>query len=130
MNVPSKLTALAARLIGKNWAHESAEELAAALDKQIDQLREANMPEHLAGAASLTSAPAFQPGLVDLRGDIYDAAVYLDALTTSATATGNVDLVDALREAGEAAHELVARLAAAAHATIPAPAVPVTSRVA
>lgn len=129
MNVPSKLTALAARLMGKTWAHESTEELAAALDRQVEQLRDANMPEHLAGAASLTSVPAYQPGLIELRGDIYDAAVYLDALTTSATALGDADLVEALREAGETAHELVARLAAAAHATIPAPAVPV-SRVA
>ncbi|WP_186779925.1 hypothetical protein [Streptomyces salinarius] len=126
MNVPSKLTALAARLMGKIWAHESAEELAAALDRQVEQLREANVPEHLAGAASLTSVPAYQPGLIELRGDIYDAAVYLDALTTSATALGDADLVEALREAGETAHELVARLAAAAHATIPAPAVPVS----
>lgn len=126
MNVPSKLTALAARLMGKTWAHESTEELAAALDQQVEELRDANMPEHLAGAASLTSVPAYQPGLIDLRGDIYDAAVYLDALTTSATALGDADLVEALREAGETAHELVARLAAAAHATIPAPAVPVS----
>jgi hypothetical protein len=126
VNVPSKLTALAARIVGRTWAHENNEELAAALDKQVEQLRDANMPEHLAGAANLTSAPAYQPGLIALRGGIYDAAVYLDALTTSATATGDADLVEALREAGETAHELVARLAAAAHATIPAPAVPVS----
>gem|GEM_PF-2988868 len=126
MNVASKLTALAARLTGKTWAHESTEELAAALDRQVEQLRDANMPEHLAGAASLSSVPAYQPDLIELRGDIYDAAVYLDALTTSATALGDTDLVEALREAGETAHELVARLAAAAHATIPAPAVPVS----
>ncbi|MBC2869835.1 hypothetical protein [Streptomyces mexicanus] len=129
MNVPSKLTALAARILGKTWAYESTEELAAALDRQVEQLRDETMPEHLAGAASLTSAPAYQPGLIDLRGDIYDAAVYLDALTTSATALGDADLVEALREAGEAAHELVALLAAAAHATIPAPSVP-ASRIA
>jgi len=126
VNVASKLTALAARLTGKTWAHESTEELAAALDRQVEQLRDANMPEHLAGAASLSSVPAYQPDLIELRGDIYDAAVYLDALTTSATALGDTDLVEALREAGETAHELVARLAAAAHATIPAPAVPVS----
>ncbi|MEW2265932.1 hypothetical protein ACGF5T_33465 [Streptomyces sp. NPDC047853] len=126
MNVSSKLTALAARLMGKTWAHESTEELAAALDQQVEQVRDANMPEHLAGAASLTSVPAYQPGLIALRGDIYDAAVYLDALTTTATALGDADLVKTLREAGETAHELVARLTAAAHATIPAPAVPVS----
>lgn len=126
MNVPSKLTALAARLMGKTWAHESTEELAAALDRQIEELTEERMPEHLAGAASLTSAPAYQPGLIDLRGDAYDMAVYLDALTTTAVALGDADLADALVEAGEFAHELVARLAAAAHATIPAPAVPVS----
>lgn len=126
MNVPSKLTALAARLMGKAWTYGSTEELAAALDQQVERLRDANMPEHLASAASLTSVPAYQPGLLELRGDIYDAAVYLDALTTSATVLGDADLVEALREAGETAHELVARLAAATHATIPAPAVPVS----
>ncbi|MGW3414580.1 hypothetical protein [Streptomyces sp. NPDC000888] len=125
MKVTTTLVSLAARLIGKSWAHETAEELAAALDKQVEQLREEHMPEHLAGAASLSSAPAYQPGLIDLRGDMYDAAVYLDALTTSAAALGDADLVEALREAGETAHELVARLAVAAHATLPAPAVPV-----
>lgn len=125
MKVPTKLTALASLLMGKAWAHETAEELSAALDKQVEQLREERMPEHLAGAASLSSVPAYQPGLIDLRGDMYDAAVYLDALTTSAAALGDVDLVLALREAGETAHELVARLAVAAHATVPAPAVPV-----
>ncbi|MFE4539627.1 hypothetical protein ACFRKB_31955 [Streptomyces scopuliridis] len=124
MKVPTKLTALAALLMGKTWAHESAEELAAALDTQVEQLREEHMPEHLADAASLSSVSAYQPGLIDLRGDMYDAAVYLDALTTSAAALGDADLVQALREAGETAHELVARLAVAAHATVPAPAVP------
>ncbi|MFJ3250067.1 hypothetical protein [Streptomyces sp. NPDC086782] len=51
------------------------------------------------------SAPAYQPGLIGLRGDIYDAAVYLDALTTSAAVLGDADLVQELREAGEIAHE-------------------------
>jgi hypothetical protein len=124
VNVPTKLTAFAARLMGKSWAHESSEELAAALDKQVEQLREERVPEHLAGASGLSGVPAYQPGLIELRGDMYDAALYLDALTTSAVAHGDADLIQALQEAGEAAHELVMRLAAAAHATIPAPAVP------
>ncbi|OEJ20810.1 hypothetical protein AR457_41810 (plasmid) [Streptomyces agglomeratus] len=125
MKVPTKLTDLAALLMGKTWAHETAEELAAALEKQVEQLRDERMPEHLADAASLDGVPAYQPGLIDLRGDMYDAAVYLDALTTSAAALGDADLVQALRDAGETAHELVARLAVATHATLPAPAVPV-----
>lgn len=127
MNVSVKLTALAARLMGKTWAHESTEQLAVVLDRQIEELTEERMPEHLADAASLSSPAAYQPGLIDLRGDAYDMAVCLDALTTAAVALGDADLADALVEAGEFAHELVARLAAATHATIPAPAIPVAN---
>ncbi|GHB75883.1 hypothetical protein GCM10010331_74660 [Streptomyces xanthochromogenes] len=125
MNVAAKLTALAARLTGRAWAHETTEQLVAALDQQIERLTDERVPEHLAGAASLSSPAAYQPGLIDLRADAYDMAVYLDALTTAAVALGDADLADALVEAGESAHELVTRLAVAAHATIPAPAVPV-----
>ncbi|MET8859242.1 hypothetical protein [Streptomyces sp. NPDC004579] len=127
MTISAKFTALAARLTGKVGVHDSAEQLAAALDKQIDQVAKERVPEHLAGAASLSSTAAYQPGLIDLRGDAYDMAAYLDALTTAAATLGDADLVDALVEAGEIAHELVARLAVAAHATIPAPAIPVSS---
>ncbi|MFI8177966.1 hypothetical protein ACIF6H_32250 [Streptomyces microflavus] len=127
MNVPAKLTALAARLAGKAGAHETTEQLVAVLDQQIERLTDERGPEHLADAANLSSPAAYQPGLIDLRGDAYDMAVYLDALTTTAVALGDADLADALVEAGEFAHELVARLAAAAHATIPAPVIPVSN---
>ncbi|MGW3154556.1 hypothetical protein [Streptomyces sp. NPDC001089] len=125
MNVSAKFAALAARLTGKVGVHDSIEQLAAALDKQVDQVAEERVPEYLAGAARLGSPAAYQPGLFDLRCDAYDMAVYLDALTTAATALGDADLVEALVEAGEVAHELVARLAVATHATIPAPVIPV-----
>ncbi|MEW1551303.1 hypothetical protein [Streptomyces tsukubensis] len=121
----TQLTALAARVTGKAPVHGTAEDLAEALDVQIEQLRAERMPEHLADAAGLGAGAAYQSVLIDLRGDAYDAAVLLDALTTTAAALGDADLAEALREAGEAAHDLVARLAAAAHATVPAPAVPV-----
>ncbi|MCT9142422.1 hypothetical protein [Streptomyces violarus] len=126
MKVPATLTALAAFLQGKTWAHYTTEHAAAALDDQVEQLRMERMPVHLAAAASLTEPLAYQSGLIARRGEAYDMAVYLDALTTTAVALGDADLADALVEAGELAHELVARLAAAVHATIPAPAVPVT----
>ncbi|MCX4682594.1 hypothetical protein OG413_46270 [Streptomyces sp. NBC_01433] len=119
------LTALAARLMGKTWTHESAEQLAEALDQQIEQLTKERMPEHLADAANLSGTAAYQPGLIGLRGDAYDMAVHLDALTTTAAALGDADLAEVLTEAGEFAHELVSRLAAAAYATLPAPVIPV-----
>jgi hypothetical protein len=80
VKAPAKLTALAAHLMGKTWAHETTEQLAAALDKQVEQLTDKRVPEHLADAAGLSSVPTYQPGLIDLRGDAYDMAVYLDAL--------------------------------------------------
>ncbi|MFF4902582.1 hypothetical protein [Streptomyces sp. NPDC001068] len=127
MNVPGKLTALAARLTGRTQAHETTEQLVTALDRQIGQLTDQRGPEHLADAAALPTPAAYQPGLIDLRGDAYDMALYLDALTTTALALGDADLADALVEASEFAHALVARLAAAATATIPVPAIPVAN---
>ncbi|MFE9437080.1 hypothetical protein [Streptomyces sp. NPDC006640] len=126
MNVPAKLTALAARFMGKA-THETTEQLAAALDRQIGQLTDQRGPEHLADAAALLTPAAYQPGLIDLRGDAYDMALCLDALTTTALALGDADLADALVEASEFAQALVSRLAVAAHATIPAPAIPVAN---
>ncbi|MGC5000618.1 hypothetical protein [Streptomyces sp. DT195] len=128
MNVPGKFAALVARLTGKaRAAHETTEQLMIALDRQVEVLDSERMPEHLGDAASLSGPLAYQSGLIELRGDAYDMAVQLDALTTTAVALGDADLADALVEAGEAAHELVGRLAVAAHATIPAPAVPVAN---
>jgi hypothetical protein len=126
VKLPAKLAALVARLQGKVWAYETTEDVAKLLDDQTYRLLMERTQGHLAGAATLSGPLAFQPGLVDLRGETYDGALYLEALATVAMSMGESTLADELTEACELAHELTTRLAAAAHATVPAPAVPVT----
>lgn len=125
MKLPAKLAALAARMQGKARAYETTEDVAHLLEDQVERLHLERTPVHLAGAASLSSVLAYQPGLVELRGEVYDSAVYLEALATVAASLGESTLAGELTEASELAHELTAKLAAAAHATVPAPAIPV-----
>ncbi|QDN84356.1 hypothetical protein [Streptomyces sp. RLB3-6] len=124
MKLPAKLAALVARRQGKVRAYETTEDVTRLLDGQVDRLRLERTYFHLARAASLSSTLAYQPGLVEMRGEIYDGAVYLEALATVAMSLGESTLAGELAEASELAHELTARLAAATHATVPAPAVP------
>ncbi|MFE7442385.1 hypothetical protein ACFU7X_18260 [Streptomyces chartreusis] len=126
MKLPTKLAALIARWQGKALAYETTEDVVQLLDDQAHQLLMERTQAHLAGAATLSGPLAFQPGLVDLRGEVCDGALYLEALATVAMSMGESTLADELTEACELAHELTARLAAATHATVPAPVVPVT----
>lgn len=127
MKLPAKLAALIARSQGKVRAYETNEDVAILLEDQVERLHLERTPVHLAGAASLSSVLAYQPGLVELRGEVYDSAIYLEALATVAASLGESTLAGELCEASELAHELTAKLAAATHSTVPAPAVPVAN---
>ncbi|MFF3256499.1 hypothetical protein ACFYWP_37210 [Actinacidiphila glaucinigra] len=126
MKVPTKLAGLAARLQGKTTVYDTDTEVVGLLNAQTDRIYDERTPTHAADAARLTDELDYQPGLVDLHGDVCDVAVLLDALTTTATDLGNSDLTDSLAEAAEAAHELRLRLATAVRATVPGPQIPLT----
>jgi hypothetical protein len=119
-----KVADFLARLSGKRRAYDTTEEVAQLLDYQNRRMRDDRLPVHLAGAASLADRLSFQPGLVDLRAETYDTALYLEALLTAARTSGYTTLAERLAEAAESAHELTALLSIATHATVPAPEVP------
>jgi hypothetical protein len=119
-----KVADILARLQGKSLAYDTPEEVAELLDDQHDRIHDGRLPSHLAGAARLSCQLAYQPGLVSLRGETYDSALYLEALLTAARSRGYTTLAEALEEAAVALHEATELLAAAVHATVPAPEAP------
>lgn len=113
-----------ARLQGKRAAYDTNGEVAELLDAQFERVRDSRLPVHLQRTARLEERLAFQPGLVDARAKTADLALYAEALITAARSAGHADLAEHLDDVAEALHGAVAELAAAAHATVPVPQVP------
>ncbi|WP_328753574.1 hypothetical protein OHT57_47230 (plasmid) [Streptomyces sp. NBC_00285] len=113
-----------ARLQGKRAAFDTTGEVAELLDAQFERARDSRLPVHLQRTARLEERLAFQPGLVDARAKTADLALYAEALITAARSAGHADLAERLDGVAEALHEAVSELAAATHATVPVPQVP------
>lgn len=113
-----------ARLQGKRPAFDTTDEVTQLLDDQYERIRDTRLPLHLQRAAHLEQLLSFQPGLVDARGAAADLALHAEALITAARSGGHEDLAERLVDAAEALNEAVFHLAAAAHATVPVPQVP------
>ncbi|MFD4481556.1 hypothetical protein ACFWPU_36350 [Streptomyces sp. NPDC058471] len=113
-----------ARLQGKRAAYDTTDEVVQLLDEQYGKVRDARLPVHLQRAAHLEQLLSFQPGLVDARAKAADLALYADALVTAARSNGHDELAERLVDVVESLHGAVAELAAATHATVPVPQVP------
>lgn len=122
--MPNLLTDLIARLQGKAFAYDTTEEVADLLRDQTHRLVD-RFGKHVDGAVGLADELAFQPGLIDLRGEQLDSALYLQALEFAARRQGHQDLADRLRAAAVCARETASLVSIAAHATVPTPGVPV-----
>ncbi|GAA1376696.1 hypothetical protein ACFPK5_00905 [Streptomyces beijiangensis] len=118
------VTEILARLQGKRAAYDTTGEVAQLLDEQYRRLHDARLPLHLARTARLEERLAFQPGLIDARAKTADLALYADALVTAARSSGHAELAERLADVVESLHGAVAELAAATHATVPVPQVP------
>ncbi|THA28252.1 hypothetical protein E4198_00105 [Streptomyces sp. RKND-216] len=123
--MPNVLTDLIARLQGKTAAYDTTEDVAALLRDQTVRLTGRALVHH-AGAARLADELAYQPGLIDLRGEQLDGALYLQALADAARAHGHRPLADRLQDAAVSARETAALVSIAAHATVSAHGTPVT----
>ncbi|MEU9777103.1 hypothetical protein [Streptomyces sp. NPDC047968] len=117
---------LIARLQGKKRAYDTTEEVVELLDEQAARVHDERLPAHLRGVTAITERLGYQPGLLALRGETYDSALYLEALVTNARSQGLDDLAEDLAELAELMHEATGKLARAVHATIPAPEIPLT----
>lgn len=113
-----------ARLQGKRAAYDTTDEVVRLLDEQYARVHDARLPVHLQRTAHLEELLAFQPGLVDARAKTADLALYADALVTAARSNGHTELAERLVDVVESLHGAVAELAAATHATVPVPQVP------
>lgn len=113
-----------ARLQGKRAAYDTTDEVAELLDAQFERVRDSRLPVHLQRTAHLEERLSFQPGLVDARARTADLALYAEALITAARSAGHADLAERLDDVAEALHGAVSELAAATHATVPVPQVP------
>lgn len=116
-----KLKNLLARLQGKRLAYDTPDQVADLLREQTHRIIDARRPLHQAGAASLASQLAYQPGLADLRAEAYESALYLDALYLAARAQGHPALAGRLQAAADGMKEAASLLALAVHATVPEP---------
>ncbi|MFD5899652.1 hypothetical protein [Streptomyces sp. NPDC060366] len=113
-----------ARLQGKRAAYDTTGEVIQLLDEQYARVHDTRLPAHLQRTAHLEQLLAFQPGLVDARATAADLALYTEALVTAARSNGHTELAERLVDVAETLHGAVAELAAATHATVPVPQVP------
>lgn len=121
-----KVTNIVARLRGKKIAYTGTQEVSELLRQQADRVQD-RLPVHLERFAAVVreSGPlGYQPGLVTLREEAYDSALYAEAALTTARQAGHTDLADALEDLAETLHEATALLACAVHATVPVPQMP------
>jgi hypothetical protein len=124
--VPNRLIRAFMRLMGKSWVYDSVDQVREVIAKQsFDSLQE-RAELHAEGAAGLTDSYAFQPGLVELHDELHDTWHYLTALGSRAREMGYAALAGNLIAAADSTREVLARVATAAEATVPAPEVPLS----
>ncbi|MGI5444122.1 hypothetical protein ACQEV4_44305 [Streptomyces shenzhenensis] len=126
--MPNAVSRFFMGLIGKTWAHDSAEGVREAIAKKSFDTLEEKVRTHTQGAARLTDSFAFQPGLVDLHEDLHDAWHYLVAIRSRAREMGYGTLAEHLDAAAETTAATLAIVATAAEATVPGPEVPAANR--
>ncbi|ONK09454.1 hypothetical protein [Streptomyces sp. MP131-18] len=106
------------RLSGKTTAHTSQRALREALTAQARRVRNEGQDLHELGARRIDGGTlGFQPGLVELHGDLVDIEIYLAALGSEGRRRGHRDLARHIDAAGKTAQTLRGAVAAAAEAT-------------
>ncbi|MEW2635419.1 hypothetical protein AB0903_28180 [Streptomyces sp. NPDC048389] len=100
--------------------HTDREDLMRHLDAQTDTAYGLMEVAAIQAVRLLPDPPAYQAGILGARRQAADVAVLIEAMSTAATANGQIELAQRLGTAAEDAHDLLILLAHAAHGTIPA----------
>lgn len=118
--MPNRIKTFVFALFGRAWAYESPATLNEAIDQQAFEQNQTLPAVHAAGARKLDDPYAFQPGLVDLHGELHETWIYLNALEAEARRRGYATLANHLEASASSVIETTCWVAAAAEATIPA----------
>ncbi|WP_098899402.1 hypothetical protein [Streptomyces sp. st77] len=124
MKKPSRLVEFFYGLFGRSYAYESADEVREVIAKNSYDALLPRIGTHTKGAAQITDSLGFQPGLVDLHGELHDTWHYLTALRGRAHDLGCDQLVVTLGLAADDVQKALASVALAAEETVPVPELP------
>ncbi|MFF9638749.1 hypothetical protein ACF1D2_29745 [Streptomyces bacillaris] len=125
MNKPSRLKSFFFGLLGQAYVYDSADEVREVIaGNSFDTLSD-RVQAHARGAARLGDSLAFQPGLLELHGELNDTWHYLVALKGRARDLGYGALVEQLGEAADSTRDALRAVATATESTVPSPAIPV-----
>ncbi|MCX5278020.1 hypothetical protein [Streptomyces virginiae] len=117
---PNVVTRFLMALMGKSWAYESVEDVREVLAKNSFDAFPERVEVHAEGAATLTDAYAFQPGLIDLHADLHDVWHYLTAQKERARELGCATLAAQLGTAADSTRDALQDVATAAEGTVTA----------
>ncbi|MFJ3184402.1 hypothetical protein ACIPJN_39235 [Streptomyces sp. NPDC086796] len=120
----NKVVAFVYGLFGRSYVYESAEAVRGAIAKNSFAVLGQRIDAHTKGAATLTDSLAFQPGLLDLHGELHDTWHYLTALRGRAHDLGNDQLVQRLGQATDDIQAALLTVALAAEETVLSPELP------
>ncbi|MFI9588269.1 hypothetical protein ACIHCQ_42290 [Streptomyces sp. NPDC052236] len=124
----NRITTFIYGLFGRALVYESTEQLNEVLEKQAFDKNRSLAGHHFKEAAKLSDPYAFQPGLVDLHGELHHTWIYLSALEAQARRDGYDTLANHLVGAADNTLSTMRLVASAAEATIPVSETPATSR--
>ncbi|MEU6331509.1 hypothetical protein ABZ851_30160 [Streptomyces sp. NPDC047049] len=123
--MPNSIARFFMGLMGRSWVYESVEDIREVIAKNHVNSQDKRARTHTEGAARLTDAPAFQPGLIDLHDELHETWSYLVGLADRAIELGHETLGSTLAVAATTTRHTLGHVATAAEATVPAPASPV-----